>query len=371
MKFSCEKNALQSAIQNAKMALSARPSMSIMEGIHLIAEEGKIKLTCTDGSLYIRSEVEADVQQGGRVVLNSRLFSEIIRHAAPGKIQIIMDENRSLKIQSNGSRSTIAGMSDNTFPAMSTPFQNDGIHISQKILKNMISHVLFSIAQGEVKEALNGGYLELYKNEIRLVGVDGFRLSLQKWEDSFILPQGKEHLACIIPHKVLSDVSSMLEDSEELITLHIENTHIMFVIGNTTVVSTLYSGSYINYENILPKTWKTRVVTKKEEFLPAVERAGLIAQSANTNIITMRIGEGKLILTSKSEVGDVYEKLDVEIDGDPITIGFNGKYLSDIARNIDETWVEILMITPESPVIIKPRDKETATYLLMTVRLNQ
>lgn len=369
MKFTCQRSDLSSAIQNASKALSARPSIAILEGIHLIAEERCLKLTCSDGSLYIRSEVPADVLETGSVVVDARLFSDIIRHFPEGTVSVNMDEKRLISIKGIGSRSTITGQSDGNYPAMSRLFETAGIHVPQSILKNMIGHVLFAIAVGEVREALNGGYFEISKNELRLVGLDGFKLSIQKFQDNFVLPEGRDTLSCIIPAKVLAEVAYMCADSEEPLTIHIESSQIMFVIANNIIVSSLYAGSFINYQSLLPKSWETRVVVRKDKIQGAVERAGLIARSLNSNIVKLSIGEGKLMITSRSEVGDVYEEMDVEIDGKPVEIAFNGKYLSEVIKNVDEDIAEIFINDPLAPCVMSSRGDENHTYLLMSVRI--
>lgn len=370
MKFTCQKNELLSAIQNASKALSARAPIPILECIHLIAEGDSLKLTCSDGQLYIRSEITADVRKAGSVLVDARLFYDIIRHFPEGVVTLSMDDKYLVSVTGIGSRSNITGQSDRDFPAMTRLLHTEGVHIPQKVLKNMINHVHFAIAVGEVRETLNGGYFALTKEELRLVGLDGFKLSIQKFQDHFVLPEGMEKLHCIVPAKVLSELSHMCsEEDNDMLSVHIESNQVMFVVGNNIIVSSLYAGSYINYESLLPKNWESRVLVRKDKFLGAVERAGLIARGTNNNIVKLNVGDGRILVTSKSEVGDVLEEVEAEIDGKPVEIAFNGKYLSEVIKNVDDDRAEIFMNGPLAPCVMNPRGNTDSTFLLMSVRI--
>lgn len=369
MKFICQKSDLSGAIQNASKALSARPSIAILECIHIIAENNTLKLTCSDGALYIRSEVPAQVEVPGSAIIDARLFSDIIRHFPSNAVNVSMDANKLITVTGSGNRSTIAGQSDSNYPVLNRPIQDEGIHLPQNILKSMISHVLFAIAIGEVRETLNGGFLEITRSELRLVGLDGFKLSIQKFQDHIVLPDGKESLSCIIPSKALAEVSHMCSDDEQMLTIHMNASNVLFVINNNIITSTLYAGTYLNYQSLLPKSWETRIVVKKDSLLGAVERAGLIAKTLNNNIVKLKIEDSQVHVNSKSEVGDVHEVMDAEVDGKPLEIAFNGKYLSEVLKNVDVERCEIHMNGPLAPCVVTPYNNPNQTYLLMSVRV--
>ncbi|NMD39074.1 MAG: DNA polymerase III subunit beta [Christensenellaceae bacterium] len=369
MKFTCNRDAFYDALQNVTKAISQRPPFQLLEGVQIITKEDVIELTCTDGQVFIRSTVPADIETKGSVVVSGRLFTDMVRRLPDGDVDISMSDKNLITIRGGGSRTSIMGQSNTEFPAMKTMFSADNIHLPQRKLKEMISQVIFAIAVGDVRQTLNGCFLELTKDELRLVGLDGFRLSLQQYNDNFILPNDTEKVSCIIPGKILGEVGHMLKDEDDMVTLHIDSTHIMFVIDNTIVVTSLYGGSYINYRAILPKEWESRVTVRREDIQGAVERAGLIARVSKNNIIKLKTEEGKLLITSTSEIGDFYEEMDAEIDGKPTEIAFNSMFVSDVIKNISEEFTCLYMNGPANPCIIKPKDKEDYTYLVMSVRM--
>ncbi len=369
MKFNCNKNSFYDSLQNVTKAISQRPPFQLLEGVQIIAKDSEVELTCTDGQVFIRSTIPADVQTKGSVVVSGRLFTDMIRRLPDGEVEISMSDKNLITIRGGGSRTSIMGQSNTEFPAMKTLFSANSIHIPQRKLKEMISHVIFAIAVGDVRQTLNGCFLELTKDELRLVGLDGFRLSLQQYNENFIIPQDTEKITCIIPGKILGEVGHMLRDEDDMMTVHIDSTHIMFVIDNTIVVTSLYGGSYINYRAILPTEWESRVSVRREDIQGAVERAGLIARVSKNNIIKLNADDGKLVITSNSEIGDFYEEMDAEIDGKPAEIAFNGRFISDVIKNISEDFTSLYINGPANPCIIKPKDKENYTYLVMSVRV--
>lgn len=368
MKFICEKSELYTGLNDVSKALASRASFQLLECVTIKTQNNEIELTCSDGMFYIRTTVDAIIEQEGSIAVDARLFKNIIQHFPDGKINASVDNKMLMSITGNGSRSTIAGQSDIDYPAMRTLFNAPKVHIAQNIFKTMINRAVFAIAVGEVRQILNGGYLEIYRDEMRLVGLDGYRLSLQKISEHFNLPQGSDCISCIIPGKTLQEISSMLGDKNDHITIHIDNSSIMFVIDKNIIVSQLYGGTFVSYRNLIPENWKTRAVLQRSDLLGATERAGLIAKAENTNLIKLQFTKEKLFITSKSELGEVFEEINIELDGNELEIAFNGKYLLDILKNLEDGYVELFMNGTLMPCVIQNRDKNISKYMLMSVR---
>ena len=143
----------------------------------------------------------------------------------------------------------------------------------------------------------------------------------------------------------------------------------MAVIGNTTVVTSLLAGEYINYKQILPTSWQTRVTVKRKELQDAIERASLMAKEGKNNLIRMKASQGSLTITSNSEMGDVREEMEAHLEGVDIEIAFNSRYISDVIRNVDEECCTLSMNTPVSPCVISPMDGDGYLYLVLPVRV--
>ena len=241
--------------------------------------------------------------------------------------------------------------------------------VFNKKLKDMISKVTFAIALQESRQALTGCLMEMTPNELRLVGLDGFRLALQVYHDDFVLPDGKTELKAIVPGRVMTELSHIMTDDNAMATFHFDTTHMMAVMGNITLVTSLLAGEYINYRQILPSNWLTRVSVKRKELQEAIERASLMAKEGKNNLIRMKATEGNLKITSNSELGDVLENLDAHLEGEEIEIAFNSRYISDVIKNVDEECCTLSMNTSVSPCVISPLEGESYLYLVLPVRV--
>lgn len=369
MKFECSAQELLAGLVNATRALSPRPAIQILEGVLISAQEDEVELMCSDGSLSIKSRVKASVSDPGQVVLPGRLLTEIVRKLPEGTVHFSMNDRMVVTIRCCQSRSTITGMSPAEFPQMKDLINTHALHFPQKRLRDMISKVTFAIALQESRQALTGCLMEVTGDELRLVGLDGFRLALQRMHDRFVLPDGVDKVTAIIPGRVMNEIAHIMEDDDGMATFHLDSTHLMAVMGDTTLVTSLLAGEYINYRQILPTSWLTRVTVKRRELQDAIERASLMAKEGKNNLIRMKATQDNLKITSMSELGDVLEDLDAHLEGEDIEIAFNARYISDVIKNVDEDCCTLCMNTNVSPCVISPLEGDSYLYLVLPVRV--
>lgn len=369
MRFECSSSELLQGLINATRALSMRPSMQIMEGVLVCANENEITLTCTDGALSIRTVVKASVQEEGDVVLPGKLLTDIARKLPEGTACLSMNEKMAVTIKCCQSRSTITGMAPDDFPQMKNLLSTHALHLPQKRLREMIMRTTFAAATDNSRPALTGCLLEVTKDELRMVGLDGFRLALQRVRDSFVLPSGKDSISAIIPVHVLNEMARIMTDDDDMITFHLDNTHLMAIMGNTTLVTTLLAYEYIDYKQILPSAWLSRITVKRTELQDSIDRASLMAREGKNNLIRMHAVSGLLQITSASEMGDVLEEMPIHLEGEEIEIAFNAKYISDIIRNIDDECLLMSMNTNVSPCVVGPVEGDSFLYLVLPMRV--
>ena len=369
MKFECSAQELLGGLINATRALSSRPAMQILEGVLLHAEDNEVELLCSDGSLTIKSTVSAQVSQMGDVVLPGRLLTDIVRKLPEGNVTFSMNEKMAVTIRCAQSRSTITGTSPDEFPMMKDLFGTPGLHFPQKKLRDMIGKVTFAIALQESRQALTGCLMEISRDELRLVGLDGFRLAMQRYHDDFVLPDGVDKIKAIVPGRVMNEIAHIMTDDDSMATFHMDHTHMMVVMGSTTLVTSLLAGEYINYRQILPSAWLSRVTVKRRELQDAIERASLMAKEGKNNLIRMKASQNNLRITSTSDLGDVLEELDANLEGEDIEIAFNSRYIADVIRNVDEECCTLCMNTNVSPCVIAPMEGDSYLYLVLPVRV--
>ena len=167
----------------------------------------------------------------------------------------------------------------------------------------------------------------------------------------------------------MSEMSRIMTDEENIVSFHVDQTHLMAMIGSTTLITTLLAGEYINYRQILPSAWLTRVTVKKKEMQDAIERASLMAREGKNNLVKVNAVNDQLKITSMSDVGDVLEEMEIHLEGEEIEIAFNARYISDVIKNVDDESCTLSMNTNMSPCVISPVEGDDYLYLVLPVRV--
>ena len=370
MQLSVNRTDLMNGLSIVTRALPARTNYPYLEGVMVDAHDNSVTLTASDSNLTIQSVYPAEVKEEGSVILPGRIFTEMIRKLPDGMAEIKVGDNAMARIKCQASRFNLSGMSSVEFPEIPELKGGIRVEIKQKDLRNMISHVIFAIANDDTRPVLTGSLLEIRPDELRFVSLDGYRLSLQCLHEKFDL--GEEELVrSIVPGKVMNELSKILEDKEDACAIHIENGHVVFIFGNTTVSTVQLAGEYIDYQKILPTTFKTRAHTERASLEYAIDRASLIAREGKNNLIRLRFDESELTVSSRSEVGDVEDKLPVDMQGDNLDIAFNAKYITDIIHNVTDDEVFMQFNSNVSPCVIVPEEGDSYYYLILPVRYIQ
>ena len=362
---------LLDGLNTVTRALAARPAKQILEGVLVEASSDGINLTCSDGSLSIECLLTGDVKEPGRAVLPGKLLTELVRKLPGGTVTIKVNENHSASIRCMNSKSNLAGMNPMEYPEMAEVDAGTPVKIPQNKLKEMISRVVFAIATDESRQILTGCLLEVTPSEARMVALDGFRLAMQKVFQPFQLPAGQETVKAVIPGRVLNELSKILLDEEEFCTLLIDKTRMQATFGNTRLSTVLLAGEYIDYRKILPPSFKTQAKADRSQVQNAIDRASLMAREGKNNLIRMSFGKEGLTITSNAELGDVLEEMEASLQGDPIEIAFNAKYITDVIRNITDNELCMKFNSNVSPCVVCPQDGDQYLYLILPVRVFQ
>ncbi|MBC2582655.1 DNA polymerase III subunit beta [Clostridium sp. DJ247] len=364
MRFTCEKSILQEGISTAQKAVTGKSTMPILNGILLKACNNEIVLTGSDIDLSIETRINADILEEGSIVIDSKLFGEIIRKLPNDLVHINTIDNSSIEILCQKSRFTLIHMNSEDFPELPIINENMMFSIPQKILKNMIKGTIFATAQDDTRPILTGVLFEIKDKNLNLVALDGYRLALksEKIETDNIIN-------AVIPGKTLNEVSKILEDEDENVNITFTPNHILFSLGETKIISRLLEGEFIRYSSIIPEEYSLKVIAKKGELLNCIERASLMAKDGNTNLVKFNIEEENIIITSNSQLGMVREELNIILQGEALQIAFNSKYLIDVLKIMDEDEIIMEFSSSVSPCIMKNKNINNCTYLVLPVRL--
>ena len=352
-------------------ALSPRPAKQILEGVLISASDNRVQMTCSDGSLTIEYTNAASIQEEGQTVLPGRIFAEMIRKMPTGTVTLTEQDHRTVTIRCMKYRSTLAVMNPAEYPELNPMKGGSAVKIQQNKLKEMISHVVFAIATDESRQILTGSLLEVNRKEARLVALDGFRLAMYKLFQPFELPDGIEMLSAVIPGKVLNELTRILPDDDAFCTLLTDKGRMQCTFGNIRLSSVLLAGEYIDYRRILPSDFKTEALADKGSVQDAIERASLMAREGKNNLIKMSFRQDVLKITSNAELGDVEEELEASLNGEPIDIAFNARYITDVIRNVPDDELCMKFNSSVSPCVVVPQQGDDYLYLILPVRVFQ
>lgn len=364
MNIICSKQKLQEGISIVTKAITGKTTMPILEGIYIEATKSGITLIGSDMDVSIETKVEADVIKEGSIVIDAKIFSEIIRKLPNSDVKIEIAENDLIQITCEKSVFNLVFMNSSDYPSLPTINEDLTVEVPQNLLKNMIKGTSFAIAQDEARPILQGILFEVKNKQLNLVALDGYRLAVR----SELLDIDND-MEVVIPGKTLNEVSKILEDNSEIVKITFTSNHILFNLNNTKIISRLLEGKFVNYISLLPQEHKLVVSVKKQDFQNGLERASLMAKDGNSNLIKLEAQEDSLVITSNSQLGKVREEVSINLQGDGIQIAFNSRYLLDVLKNMEEDDIDIEMTSSVSPCVIKGRNMNNAKYLVLPVRL--
>ncbi|MBS5939901.1 DNA polymerase III subunit beta [Clostridium sp.] len=364
MKFICEKQKLQEGISISSKAITGKTTMPILEGIYINAKDNQLKLIGSDMDVSIETMVDADIKEEGSIVIDSRIFGEIIRKLPNSEIIIETLENEIIQITCQKSVFNLVYMNGDDYPELPKINESLSVEVPQNILKSMIRGTSFAIAQDETRPILQGILFEVKDKKLNLVALDGYRLAIRT---EFL--DNDNDIEVVIPGKTLNEVSRILEDISDIVKITFTDNHILFNLSNTKIISRLLDGKFVNYSSLLPQEYKILLDVKKQELQNCIERASLMAKDSNSNLIKLDIQEENMIITSNSQLGKVREELNINLQGGEIQIAFNSKYLLDVLKNIEDDEVKLEMTSGVSPCVIKCKNTDNSKYLVLPVRL--
>ncbi|MEF9918953.1 MAG: DNA polymerase III subunit beta [Eubacterium sp.] len=369
MKFSCSRDALVDALFIAQKGVSNKTTMPILEGILFQVYNNQLFLTATDMEIGVQTSIPATVDTDGEVVLSSILISDVIRKLSGDEVFFKKDDLNQVKIECLLSNFMIKGFPTDEFPDFPEINEDYSFVISAAHFKEMIRGTLFAVAVSENIPVLTGLKMEIDHDVIDLIALDGYRLALRKGK----LEKGlNEMISVIIPGKSCAEFYKLLSSYNDQVIVKFSKTQIFFEMGNTQFTSRLLEGEFINYKHIIPTEKATQVKVSKKLLLESSDRAALLARAGKNNLIKMDFNLDQLIITSNAEVGDVFEVIPIENQGDPIKIAFNSKFFIEALKVIDTEEMSIELTTSVGPAVIVPPDgKDTFLYLILPVRLSE
>ena len=363
MKLVCSKSTLLNGLQIVSKAVPNKTTMSILECIMVDATKGIITLTANDMDLGIETFIEGEIVERGAIALEAKIFLDIVRKLPDSDITIETDSSCKTLITCEKSKFTIIGKSGEDFSYLPTVEKENNIVLSQFTLKEVVRQTIFSISDNDNNKLMTGELFEINGNQLRVVSLDGHRISIRKIE----LKEEYEPKKVIVPGKTLNEVSKILSGgADSLINIYFTSNNIVFEFDNTTVVSRLIEGEYFRVDQMLSGDYETKLKVNKKELLNCIDRATLLVKEGDKKPIIINILDSNMEIKINSVLGSMNEEIEIEKQGKDIMIGFNPKFLIDALKVIDEEEIDLYMVNPKAPCYIK-NVEESYIYMILPV----
>ena len=333
MKIICPKSQFLHGVTIVSKAVSTKTTMDILECILIEAFDGSIKLTANDTELGIETTIDGDIISPGKIALEAKLFSEIIKKIPDNDVILETEENGNTSIRCEQIQCNIMGKQGDDFSHLPVIERENKITVSQYDLKEVIRQTIFSVSDNENNKLMTGELFQIEENQLTVTSLDGHRISVRK----ITLQDNYPKMEVIVPGKTLSEISKILPgEAKDSVNMYITDKHILFEFENTLVVSRLLEGKFYNISQMLSTDYETKIVINKMELLRCLDRSTLFVKESDKKPIILKIEDGKMDLMISSQIGSMQDQIQMEKEGKDLIIGFNPKFLVDALRVIDE-----------------------------------
>ena len=370
MKFKISQEYFSETLQKHIPVIPTRTTLPILNSIKWDLSDGKLRMHSTDLEITLTTEIEVEVEQDGSVAVPARKLTEIIRELPQEEISVTVEDNFRIKVQGASGHYQIAGSDPEDFPEVPSGEMKEMFSISGEVFRQMIEKTSFAVSRDDMRPTLCGLFLQISQNDIRSVSTDGHRLSKFVFSD---FQGGEDSFEAIIPVKALN-LSAKNIHKETDIKVSISGNYVMIALNGDYLYSRLIEGKYPQYENVIPRSNEIFLSCGVEALTSAVRRVAIFSNSL-TKQVRFVLGEGQMLITAEDVEtgGEAEESMNIDYQGEEMTIGYNANYILDALRQIDSEEVKFLIGTPDSACILEPMEQSEESnfmMLLMPVRLS-
>lgn len=366
MKLIFKKSDLTESINIVMKAISNKPAMPIMECILIDATEGIIKFSSNDMELAIETIVNGDIVEPGRVAIDAKIFSDIIRKLPGDEVTLLMNNDSKVIIESNQAKFNILTKDAEDFSPLPSIERDKMISISQYTLKEMINQTIFAIDDSEKGKMLNGERFEIKGDKIKVVALDKFRIAIRSVE----INEEYEDFTVVIPGKALNEISKILTgEMDSLVNIYFSNNYVLFEFDDTLVLSRLIdNASLFDTDKMLSNDYNTKMNINRKELMNCIDRATLLNKEGENKPVLLTIKEDQLELSINTVLGTMNEVIPIVREGREQMVAFNPKFLIDILRVLEDETVSLYFTNSKAPCFIRNEDN-SYIYIVLPVIL--
>ena len=366
MRFTCEKNMLVQGLNIAGRTVAQKSSLSVIEGILCKAGQG-LSLTGYNMETAITYLIDADVSDPGACILPAKLFGDIIRRLPEGPVTVVVDENFKVSIRAGYASFTISAENAEDYPELPDVNEGKAIRIPQTAMKELIGGTIFAVSENQGRPIHTGVKFEVANESVSAIAVDGFRLARRTYHTKEAI--GRE-LSFVVPAAGLKEVEKILSDADADVSFTLGSKHILFQIGNATLVCRLLEGEFLDWRRVVPTNCPIKLVANVGDLASSVERVGLIVSEKYKSPVRCIFSNQVLNMRTNTTIGAAEDRCTIAGDGKELEIGFNVRYLADALRVIPSEEVTMELTNGLSPIVLTPvDDKYDFAYMILPVRI--
>ena len=381
MKLTIERSDIWRGIDTILDAVASKPAQPVLSNILVEAEEDRLTLSSSDLDLSMRTRIQANVEQPGRITVPARTFAEIAREWPEAQLSLSMDNGRLVisgplgEPDSGEGRYVLATSPPDEFPeipetldGLTIDFGNGGIG---QLLQSMIDKTSFAVSRDETRPVLNGVLWRMESDFMAMAATDGSRLAEYRhyWGEGVGTAGAAE---VILPPQLCSQLTKLLDGPEEIVRAIVGENQVLFDLGSTQVLSRLIEGPYVDYEQVVPRENDKRLSVAVDRLLPAVRRVSILSSSF-THQVRLALDGNTLELTASSQEvgGEGREVIPAEYGEEALEVAYNSRYLMEILRKLDTASVVIELRDSVTAAVLRPGEfpeGDEFYYLLMPMR---
>jgi DNA polymerase-3 subunit beta len=376
MKVSCLQENLAKGLSIVSRAVAARSTLPVLGNILLASDNARLRLSATNLELGITCWIGAKIEEEGSTTVPAKTLVDLVNTLPQDKVEMsLVVRTQTLNLSCGRVQANIKGIDAQEFPLIPPANLDDALQLNVEDFREMINHVIFAAATDEARPILTGVLAKIEGGQVTLAAADGFRLSLRT---AHLSTPNAEPIQAIIPARALAELGRVITAEEPVfMSLPPGRGQVIFHHDSVELVSQLIEGAFPDYNNVVPKGHTTRTVMSTAEFRKACKTSDIFAREA-AHTARLKIKPGSeltpghvTISATAAETGDNVAELDATVDGGPVEIAFNVKYLVDVLNVIDTPNVALETATSSSPGVIRPVGRDDFLYVVMPMHLGK
>ena len=369
MKLSVLQENLATALTHVSRFVTTKAQLPILGHVLLSTDSGRLKLSATNLEMGINYTIGAKIDTEGSLTLPAKDITEFVSYLSPGKIDLSLDDKRLLSVVSPRAKTLFATQPASDFPAISTPAEHQ-FEIDSDIFVNSLSEVIPAAATDDSRPLLTAVLCRFSSDEIELVATDGFRLSQKtiKLVNPISLPA--DFPVVYLPSKTLLEVTRLVKSNSKLtIGLSTNQNQVSFIFDQVELTTRILEGLYPDYKKIIPTEFATKITLSRDDLLQAIKVSSVFARQS-ANVVRFSLQKDHLTLSANApQVGQNQVDVDCRLDGEPLDIAFNYKFVSDFLSFCHGSEIVIHLNQPLSPTLFSDSSDPHLVHIIMPVRL--